>query len=104
MVNMKNLILRSFLNALGVSAYVAVVATVMQNGEKIFGKFNQIIGPIAFLMLFVLSAGITGGLVVGKPLLLYFDNRKSEAVRLFIYTLCWLALGVVILLLVSIQK
>ncbi len=69
----------------------------MQNGERIFGQMNKTTGPIAFLTLFVLSAAVTGGLVLGKPLLMYVNNQKSEAIKLFIYTLCWLALAVVIL-------
>jgi heme O synthase-like polyprenyltransferase len=51
----------------------------------------------------VLSAAVTGGLVLGKPVMLYLDNQKTDAIKLFIYTLCWLALAVVILLIVSIQ-
>ena len=100
---MNKLIQRSFLNALGTAAYVAVVATIMQNGEKIFGGKSSIVGPISFLMLFVLSASITSGLVLGKPFLMYLNNQKSEAVRLFIYTICWLAFAVVILFLSNIK-
>ncbi len=100
---MSKLIQRSLLNALGVIVYVAVIATIMQNGEKIFGNINKTTGPIAFLTLFVLSAAVTGGLVLGKPVLMYLNNQKSEGIRLFIYTLCWLALAVVILLIVSVQ-
>lgn len=101
---MNNIISRSFLNALAAACYIAGIATLMQNGERVFGEMHKTTGPIAFLMLFVVSAGITGGLIVGKPLLLYFDNQKNAAVKMFIYTLGWLALGVVILLLASIQK
>ena len=102
--NTSNGVLRSFLNALGVTAYVAIIGTVMTNGERIFGEINKATGPIAFLMLFVLSAAVTGSLVLGKPILMYLNNQKSEAVKLFIYTLCWLALGVLILFIVSIKK
>lgn len=101
-VYMNKLIQRSLLNALGTIAYVGVVATLMQAGEKIFGDANQTTGPIAFLTLFVLSAGVTGGLVLGKPLLMYLDNEKTDAVKLFIYTLGWLMLAVIILFAVSI--
>lgn len=97
-------LLRSFINALLTSAYIAGIATLMRNGEKIFGNMDKTTGPIAFLMLFVVSAGITGSLVAGKPLLMYFNGQKSEAVKLFVYTLLWLALATLILILVSIQK
>ena len=100
---MNKLLQRSFLNALGTIAYVSVIATIMQNGDKIFGRINQTLAPIAFLTLFVLSAGVTGGLVIGKPVMLFLNNQKTEAIKLFIYTLCWLALAVVILLIASIQ-
>lgn len=99
---MNNLIQRSFLNALGTIAYISFVATIMQNGEKVFGSMNQITGPIAFLTLFVLSAAVTGGLVLGKPALMYLNDQKLAAIKLFIYTLGWLALAVVGLLAVSI--
>lgn len=60
------------------------------NGEKIFGKMHNLLGPVSFLLLFVMSASITGGLVLAKPIMLYIDNRKQEAVRLFLYTIGWI--------------
>ena len=99
---MNKLVQRSLLNALGTVVYVSVIATIMQNGEKIFGKMNQITGPIAFLTLLVLSAAITGSLVLGKPVIMYLDDQKSDAITLFFYTLGWLALALVILLLTSV--
>lgn len=92
---MKNskLILLSFFNSLSITAYISVVTLAMRNGEKIFGKVeNNFLGPIAFLLLFVMSAAITGSLVVGRPILLYLENRKAEAVKLFLYTISWLFL------------
>lgn len=95
---MNSLIKRSLLNALGTAAYVALIATTLQHGEVIFGKMNRTLGPIAFLMLFVLSATITGSLVLGKPVLMYMNGEKGEAVKLFLYTVGWLALCTVLLL------
>jgi SNF family Na+-dependent transporter len=97
---MNKLIQRSFLNVLGVVAYVSGVALIMSNGNKIFGEKDTAVTPIAALMLFVLSAAVTGSLVIGKPLLMYLNNQKSEAVKLFIYTLCWLALATIVLFVV----
>ncbi|MCX6781842.1 MAG: hypothetical protein NTW66_01880 [Candidatus Magasanikbacteria bacterium] len=87
---MNNIRTRSLLNAIGVGAYVAVIALIMQNGERIFGKMNNILGPIAFLLMFVLSAAVTGGLMLGKPVMLYLDGLKKEAVKMFIFTVAWL--------------
>lgn len=80
----------SFLNALGTAAYVTIVSAVMNNAEKIFGQTKSLIGPIAFLLLFVTSAAITGGLVLGKPVMLYLEGKKEDAVKFFICTICWL--------------
>ena len=69
---------------------MAIVAVIIYNAEKIFGTMKNIIGPIAFLLLFVTSAAITGFLVLGQPIILYVDNQRREAVKLFIYTVAWL--------------
>lgn len=90
-----------FLNALGALVYIVIVATIMQNGEKIFGKTDNFITGISFLLLFTLSAFTVGGLVVGKPIMLYIDNKKKEAITLFITTALWLAGFTIIALVVA---
>jgi SNF family Na+-dependent transporter len=89
---MKNskLVLNGFLNAVGVTIYIVCVSFIMRNGEKIFGKMNNFLGSVAFLLLFVLSAAITGTLVFGRSVLLYLESRKDEAVKLFFYTIGWI--------------
>lgn len=88
-----NLIIRGLLHALGVAVYIASVAFLMTNVERIFGDVEPgILGPMSFLMLFVLSAAIVGLLVFGKPVMLYLDGMKQEAIQLVIYTVGWLAL------------
>ena len=47
---------------------------------------QKIITPVAALMLFVFSALVTGGLILGKPLMLYFDGHKKEGVKLLFFT------------------
>lgn len=95
---MTNLITRSFWNALGTVAYITLLVTAAMNGEKMFGTITMPFAPIVFLTVFVLSASITSGLVLGKPVLMYVNGQKSEAIKLFIYTLCWLAVALVCLL------
>jgi len=89
---MKNskLIITSFLAAFGVAIYIAGVSLIMQNGEKLFGKMDNFLAPVAFLLLFVLSAAITGILTLGRPVVLYLENRKPEAFKLLFYTIGWL--------------
>lgn len=93
----KKLAKYALLNSIGVLIYTVAVATIMQNGDKIFGTMQRFWGPVAFLMLFVLSATIVGALVLGRPILFYLDGLKKEAVKLFIYTVvCLLALTMIV--------
>lgn len=100
---MNKLIQRSFFNALGTGVYVAAIVTIMQKGEKMLGQINEMFAPIVVLLLFVTSAAITGSLVLGKPVLMYLDGAKKEAIQLFLYTIGWLALGIIILLIVALN-
>lgn len=96
---MKNLIVRSLINAIATLVYVSLVVLFLNNGERIFGEMDNILGPITFLLLFVVSAAVTGALILGKPLLMYLDGQKAGGVRLFIYTLCWLMVLLCVILL-----
>ena len=102
---MKNLQIRALFHALGIGVYIAVIAFVLQNGERIFGKMDNFFGPLAFLLLFVLSAVITSALVLGKPILMYLDNQKKEALKLFFYTITYLlAITIIIFVLQIVLK
>lgn len=90
----KKIIQQSFLLALGEVAYIFLVALIMFTVGKLFGDKPdpEIIAPIAFLLLFVISASVSGALIVGKPVMLYLDGQKKDALRLFGLILAWLAL------------
>ena len=77
----------------------------MNNAEKIFGKNDHPpMTGVVVLLVFILSALITGSLVLGKPIMLYLDGQKKEAVRMIFYTgaslfvLLLLAMGGLLLL------
>ena len=82
------------LNALGVFVYVFGIASLLFNAKTIFGgeEPKGFIVPIFMLLLLVVSATITGLLVLGKPMYLYFEGKKKEAFTLLIATLAWLIL------------
>lgn len=89
---MKNsLIKRASIHAIAQVAYIASVALLMSNAEKYFGnKEDTMLAPITFLLLFVISALISGLLILGKPILLFLDGSKNEAVTLLLSTLGFL--------------
>jgi len=81
--------------------YVAAVATVMQNAEKIFGPDDKSpLIPIGMLLLLVVSAATMGMLIFGKPIMLYLDGKKREAVTMVGYTIGSLAIFTVLVFLV----
>ena len=94
----RKLIQQSFLLALGEGIYITLVALLMFTVEKLFGSKPDpvIIAPIALLLLLVVSASISGALILGKPVMLYLDGQKKKAVQLFGMILGWLILFLII--------
>ena len=82
------------LNAISTTLYIALVASLLFYAPHIFSKDtgNTVLIPIYFLLLFVLSASVTGSLVLGRPILWYLDGKKKEAVSLFVSTIGFLFL------------
>lgn len=82
----------SFLQAIGLILYCGLVGMIMWKGEDLFGKLNNILGPILFLSLFVLSALICALIALGYPLLIFWDKKNTkEALKIVFYTALWLA-------------
>lgn len=88
-----NLFIRAFLDALGVAVYAVAFAWFVNNLQRWFGPGPD--GWLSFamaIMIFIISACVTGSLVLLKPILLYLEGYKKEAVQLFVYTLIFLVL------------
>lgn len=82
-----NIVKYAVMNALATTAYIALLALGFFYAPRIFTVEPSPIIPVVMLLLFVLSAAVTGSLVLGRPILWYLDGRKAEAFRLFVYTL-----------------
>lgn len=96
--------LKSFINALGVLIYTSAVAWLLFNNQTIFGQTSSFLMPLFVLLLLIISACLTGLLVLGKPVHLYLNGLKKAALVLLFSTLAWLvlfALAVVAILLLS---
>ncbi|MFZ2804369.1 MAG: hypothetical protein WA001_04030 [Patescibacteria group bacterium] len=94
------------LNALGTAAYIAVVATFFANAHFLGNKAEgTVLIPMAMLLLLVVSASVTGSLVLGRPVLWYLDGKKKEAVTLLIATIgCLFVLMVVAFVAVAVYS
>ncbi|KKU15370.1 hypothetical protein A3I34_01930 [Candidatus Jorgensenbacteria bacterium RIFCSPLOWO2_02_FULL_45_12] len=93
-------LLKSFLNSVGAFVYIVAVSWLMLHAEKFFGKppSPEFLMLVLMLLLFVVSASVTGFLVLGAPANLYFGGLKKEAVVLFLCTLGWLILFALVVL------
>lgn len=78
----------AFINSFLTTLYIIAVGIFFYLGATFkIGQNNFFIAPIAFLLLFVFSASITGYLMIGKPAQMYVDGKKKEALVLMKYTL-----------------
>ena len=84
---MTKIMQNAFINSIGTVAYIALVASFMFFTRDILPKEDTIFVIVSILLLFVCSAAITGFLVFGKPIMLYIDGKKKEAVKLLSYTI-----------------
>jgi hypothetical protein len=100
---MKNLKMWSFVHALGILVYIGLVGYIMNNGDKWFGQMDNFIGPVTFLLLFTLSALVVGGLGIGKPIMLYIDGKKKEALAMLSWTVGWVFIFTIIAMLVAVK-
>jgi len=85
---MNKIIKRAVIDAILTTLYIILVALFMFYLQSNALKEKDIVLiPIAMLLLFVFSAGLTGFLVFGKPIMLYLDRKKKDAVFLAVWTL-----------------
>jgi len=88
----KKLFGHSLGHALLAYAYIFCIALFFNLGlEKMFKSVPEFFAPIIMLLLLVLSASVMAILIFGKPVLLYLDNQKKEALTMLFYTVGCLA-------------
>jgi len=89
------------IQALGLSLYCALVGIIFWKGSSWFGNMNNLTGPFTMLSLFVVSALICALIALGYPFTVFWDKKNTkQALKLIIYTACWLVLFVLITLII----
>ena len=83
---MKNEMMLGVLQIIGVSLYCTAIGSIMQNGDKFFGKQDNFLTPIFVLTLFCVSALICLIIVFKKPYELFLDGKRKEALSVILYT------------------
>lgn len=81
------LLKRAIIDTVGTALYVFLVSQLLRHGNQLLGSVeNNFLAPMLFLLLFVFSALVTGYLILGKPIMMYIDGMKKDAVKLLFYT------------------
>jgi hypothetical protein len=76
-----------YLNAVFASAYIVALVSAITFGSQFTRDTpDTILAPMAVLSLLVLSASIMCYLFMMRPLALYIDGKKEEAVTFFMRT------------------
>lgn len=76
-----------FYNAgLGLLYIVFVVNLIFFGSQWAESQPENILMPIGMLSLFVLSASVMGYLFLAQPIILFLDNKRKEAISLFLHT------------------
>lgn len=104
-MNKSKIFFYGIINSLGVLAYIFLLVSFLNNAKKFFDKPPEILIGMVMLSLFVLSASVTSLLVLGRPIHLYFNGLKKEALNLLFSTLaCLFFFVVVILIIIAVLK
>ncbi len=85
---MSNKIIKHSLLETGLAvAYVIAIVLLLSNGNRFFGKEDNIVMPILMLLLLVFSVAFMGVTIFGRSILWYLEGQKVEAIKLIFYKL-----------------
>jgi hypothetical protein len=73
-----------FYNALAALGYIVLIVSTMTLLSTYQSNFDEFIMPIIMLSLFTLSAAVMGYIFFYQPVMLFLDNKKDQAVKLFL--------------------
>ena len=78
-----------YLNALWAAVYISLVATLMHYGQSLpfANKPDTVFAPMAMISLLTFSVAVMGYLFAMRPIQMYLDGEKREAVNFFVRTL-----------------
>jgi len=89
----RKLVKQSLLHVVLAIAYIFCVAAFFRSAEFLLGRGDNFFSPVIALMLLVLSAAVMAILFFGRPIQLYLDNQKKEALAFLGYTVLWFAVA-----------
>ncbi|HSX49176.1 MAG TPA: hypothetical protein VLE44_02875 [Candidatus Saccharimonadales bacterium] len=92
-----------FIQATTVAAYCLFIGFLVFKVNTLFGKVQGFFAPVSFLLLFSTSALICALLVFYRPYILFFKDKKKEAIDLILYTTIFLAVYFVVIITIAVN-
>lgn len=87
----------AFLQASGLVIYCLLIGLLIWQSNALFGPPFTFLGPAVFLVLFVASALISALIVLGYPIILFWEKKQTiKALKLVSCTTGWLAFFVLL--------
>jgi len=85
--------------ALVIIIYCFLVGLIFWKGNTWFGKMDFYLGPVLFLVLFILSALICGLTAFAYPIYIFWEEKNtSKALRIIGFTSIWLFVFVLLVM------
>lgn len=90
----------AFVQAVGLTVYVSLVALFFQSLQRWFGsqKDDPILSPMIFLLFFIISALISASIMLAYPVLLFFKGKRKTAIKIVLQSVGWLIVFLVAIL------
>ncbi|EQB63152.1 MAG: hypothetical protein RBG1_1C00001G0731 [candidate division Zixibacteria bacterium RBG-1] len=85
----------AFFQALGLALYVGLFAFLAIHIVPWFENnpaTHPALGIILFLLAFVISAVISGSIILGYPIFLFFEGKRKDALKIVLWSVVWLLL------------
>lgn len=80
----------AFLQASALVGYIGLVVIFMNTiSQTLDGKMNSYTAPILMLLVFVISATVSGAIVLGKAGYLFWEKKYKQSFTLLGWTILW---------------
>lgn len=86
------------LQAAGLTLYVFLFVSIVQNISNSFENQNPFVAMMSVLLAFVSSALICASITLIYPGILFFDNKKKEALQVILWNWLWLIISLAIII------
>lgn len=87
-----------FVQGTSLIVYLLIVSAVMERLATRFGNNQSFVGPVVYLLFFIISAVISATIVLGQSGILFWEKKFKESFKLLAWTVFWCSIYLTIFL------